>query len=35
MDGSSLAATGGVESGDAVTPENWTGRLQLKMPLGN
>jgi hypothetical protein len=33
-DGSSLAATGGVESGDATTPENWTGRLQLKMPLG-
>jgi hypothetical protein len=34
-DGSNLAATGGVESGDAATPENWTGRLQLKMPLGN
>ena len=34
-DGSSLAATGGVESGDAATPENWTGHLQLKMPLGN
>jgi hypothetical protein len=33
-DGSSLAATGGVESGDATTPENWTGRLQLNMPLG-
>ena len=33
-DGSSLAATGGVESGDSTTPENWTGRLQLNMPLG-
>lgn len=33
-DGSSLQATGGVESGTTTTPENWTGRLQLNVPLG-
>jgi hypothetical protein len=33
-DGSSLQALGGVESGSETTPENWTGRLQLNMPLG-
>lgn len=33
-DGSSLQATGGVESGTAAIPENWTGRLQLNVPLG-
>lgn len=33
-DGSSLQATGGIESGTTTTPENWTGRLQLKVPLG-
>ena len=32
-DGSSLQATGGVESGTATTSENWTGRLQLNVPL--
>jgi hypothetical protein len=32
-DGSSLQATGGVESGTTTTPENWTGRLQLNVPL--
>jgi hypothetical protein len=34
-DGSSLAATGGVESGSATAAETWTGRLQLKVPLSN
>ena len=34
-DGSTLQATGGVESGAANGPENWRGRLQLNMPLGN
>lgn len=33
-DGSSLHAMGGVESGSETTPENWTGRLQLNVPLG-
>ena len=34
-DGSSLQATGGVESGTTETvPQNWTGRLQLNVPLG-
>ena len=34
-DGSSLQATGGVESGTSTTaPQNWTGRLQLSVPLG-
>ena len=33
-DGSRLEATGGVESAGATTPENWTGRLQLNVPLG-
>ncbi len=32
-DGSRLEASGGVESGSAATPETWTGRLQLNMPL--
>jgi hypothetical protein len=32
-DGSSLQATGGVESGTASTSQNWTGRLQLNVPL--
>jgi hypothetical protein len=34
-EGSSLQATGGVESASSATPETWTGRLQLKIPLGN
>lgn len=34
-EGSSLQATGGVESASTATPETWTGRLQLKVPLGN
>jgi hypothetical protein len=34
-DGSSVQATGGVESGGAATPESWTGRLQFNVPLGN
>jgi hypothetical protein len=34
-DGSSLQATGGVESGTtSATPQNWSGRLQLNVPLG-
>jgi hypothetical protein len=34
-DGSSLQATGGVESGTTSTvPQNWSGRLQLNVPLG-
>jgi len=33
-DGSSLQATGGVESSGTTTPETWTGRLQLNVPLG-
>ena len=34
-DGSSLSATGGVESGTTTsTPQNWMGRLQLNVPLG-
>jgi hypothetical protein len=33
-DGSRLEATGGVESSSTTTPENWTGRLQLNVPLG-
>jgi hypothetical protein len=33
-DGSTLQATGGVESGTATTPENWSGRLQFNVPLG-
>jgi hypothetical protein len=33
-EGTSLQATGGVESGTAAIPENWTGRLQLNVPLG-
>jgi hypothetical protein len=32
--GSSLQATGGVESASSATPETWTGRLQFKVPLG-
>ena len=33
-DGSSLQATGGIESGSTTTPENWTGRPQFNVPLG-
>jgi hypothetical protein len=33
-DGSSLHATGAVESGVATAPETWSGRLQLNVPLG-
>ncbi|KAB2944035.1 MAG: hypothetical protein K8F92_06715 [Hyphomicrobium sp.] len=33
-DGSTLQATGGVESGTASTADTWSGRLQLNMPLG-
>jgi hypothetical protein len=33
-DGSSLQATGGVESAGTAEPETWTGRLQLNVPLG-
>ncbi len=33
-DGSSLKATGGVESGTSSAAENWMGRLQLNVPLG-
>jgi hypothetical protein len=33
-EGTSLQAVGGVESGSETTPENWTGRLQLNVPLG-
>jgi hypothetical protein len=33
-DGSSLQATGGVESAGASTPETWSGRLQLNVPIG-
>ncbi len=33
-DGSTLQATGGVESGSATATETWSGRLQLNMPLG-
>jgi hypothetical protein len=33
-DGSSLQASGGVESGSETTPETWSGRLQLNVPLG-
>jgi hypothetical protein len=33
-DGTSLQATGGVESGASTTSENWMGRLQLNVPLG-
>ena len=33
-DGSSLSATGGVESGTTnATPQNWMGRLQFNVPL--
>jgi hypothetical protein len=32
-DGTSLQATGGVESGSTTLPQNWTGRLQLNVPL--
>ena len=32
-DGTSLQATGGVESGTTTAPQNWTGRLQLNVPL--
>ena len=33
-DGSSLKATGGVESGTSSAADNWMGRLQLNVPLG-
>ncbi|MFA5899588.1 MAG: hypothetical protein WC829_10795 [Hyphomicrobium sp.] len=33
-DGTSLKATGGVESGSATASDNWLGRLQLNVPLG-
>jgi hypothetical protein len=34
-DGSSVSATGGVESGTAAAAtQNWTGRLQFNVPLG-
>jgi hypothetical protein len=33
-EGSSLQATGGVESPATAAPETWTGRLQLNVPLG-
>jgi hypothetical protein len=32
-DGPKLQALGGVEGGDAATPDVWTGRLQLSLPL--
>ena len=32
-DGSSLEAAAGVESGSTTTPETWSGRLQLNVPL--
>jgi hypothetical protein len=32
-DGTSLQATGGVESGAATAADNWMGRLQLNVPL--
>lgn len=35
VEGTTLNATGGVESGTASTPDTWSGRLQLNMPLGN
>lgn len=34
-DGTSLQAMGGVETGGEAAADNWSGRLQLKMPLGN
>lgn len=34
-EGSSLQATGAVEGASSATPESWSGRLQLKVPLGN
>jgi hypothetical protein len=33
VDGAKLQALGGVEGGDAATPDVWTGRLQLNVPL--
>jgi Autotransporter beta-domain len=33
VDGVKLEALGGVEGGDATTPDVWTGRLQLSVPL--
>ena len=33
VDGPKLQALGGVEGGDAATPDIWTGRLQLSVPL--
>ncbi len=33
-DGTNLQASGGVESGTSTANGNWTGRLQLNMPLG-
>ena len=34
-DGSSVSATGGVESGTtSAAMQNWTGRLQFNVPLG-
>jgi len=32
-DGSRLEASGGVESSGTTTPDTWTGRLQLNVPL--
>jgi hypothetical protein len=34
-DGTTLQAMGGVETGGEAAPNDWTGRLQLNMPLGN
>lgn len=34
-DGVNLQATGGVETGAASAQDNWSGRFQLNMPLGN
>jgi hypothetical protein len=34
-DSMNVQATGGVESGGEAAPDNWSGKLQLNMPLGN
>lgn len=34
-DGTTLQAMGGVETGGQAADDDWTGRLQLNMPLGN
>jgi hypothetical protein len=33
VDGAKLQALGGIEGGDAATPDVWTGRLQFSVPL--